>query len=102
MTSPFNASAYSVRLFMPHGDPDGLRIIDQPNWSGTGIAFPRGSYKELSKRKEFERTGVYLLLGPGPDGSVMPTLTSVKATGFRRAWILTTRARTFGSGLCSS
>lgn len=74
MTSPFNASAYSVRLFMPHGDPDGLRIIDQPNWSGTGIAFPRGSYKELSKRKEFERTGVYLLLGPGPDGSVMPTL----------------------------
>lgn len=35
-----NASAYSVRLFMPHGDPDGLRIIDQPNWSGVGVAFP--------------------------------------------------------------
>lgn len=75
MTSPhFNSSAYSVRLFMPHGDPDGLRIIDQPNWSGVGVAFPRGAYKEVSKRKEFERTGIYILVGPGPDGSAMPSL----------------------------
>jgi hypothetical protein len=75
MSQPqFNASAYSVRLFMPHGDPDGLRIIDQPNWSGVGVAFPRGAYKEVSKRKEFERTGIYILVGPGPDGSAMPAL----------------------------
>jgi hypothetical protein len=74
MASQFNSSAYSVRLFMPHGDPDGLRIIDQPNWSGVGVAFPRGAYKEVSKRKEFERTGIYILFGPGPDGSAMPSL----------------------------
>jgi hypothetical protein len=74
MSSTFTTSAYSVRLFMPHGDPDGLRIIDQPNWSGVGVAFPRGAYKEVSKRKEFERTGVYLLVGPGPDGSAMPAV----------------------------
>lgn len=75
MTSvQFNASAYSVRLFMPHGDPDGLRIIDQPNWSGVGVAFPRGAYKEVSKRKEFERTGIYILVGPGPSGSALPSL----------------------------
>jgi hypothetical protein len=75
MSQPeFSASAYSVRLFMPHGDPDGLRIIDQPNWSGVGVAFPRGAYKEVSKRKEFERTGIYILVGPGPDGSAMPAL----------------------------
>jgi hypothetical protein len=72
--SSFNQAAYSVRLFMPHGDPDGLRIIDQPNWSGVGVAFPRGAYKEVSKRKEFERTGIYILVGPGPDGSAMPAL----------------------------
>jgi hypothetical protein len=70
----FSSTAYSVRLFMPHGDPDGLRIIDQPNWSGVGVAFPRGAYKEVSKRKEFERTGIYILVGPGPDGSALPTL----------------------------
>jgi len=73
-SATFDASAYSVRLFMPHGDPDGLRIIDQPNWSGVGVAFPRGAYKEVRKRQEFERTGIYILVGPGPDGSPMPAL----------------------------
>ena len=59
---------------MPHGDPDGLRVIDQPNWSGVGVAFPRSAYKEVSQRDEFGRTGIYFLIGPGPDGSALPTL----------------------------
>lgn len=70
----FNEHAYTVRLFMPHGDPDGLRVIDQPNWSGVGVAFPRAAYKEVSQRDEFGRTGVYILIGPGPDGSALPSL----------------------------
>lgn len=70
----FNEHAYTVRLFMPHGDPDGLRVIDQPNWSGIGVAFPRSAYKEVSEREEFGRTGVYLLIGPGPNGSALPSL----------------------------
>ena len=70
----FNDHAYTVRLFMPHGDPDGLRVIDQPNWSGVGVAFPRAAYKEVSHRDEFGRTGVYILVGPGPDGSALPSL----------------------------
>jgi hypothetical protein len=70
----FTPAAYSVRLFMPHGDPDGLRLIDQPNWSGIGVAFPRGAYKEVSRRREFERTGIYVLVGPGPDGGALPAL----------------------------
>lgn len=70
----FNDHAYTVRLFMPHGDPDGLRVIDQPNWSGVGVAFPRGAYKEVSQRDEFGRTGVYILVGLGPDGSALPSL----------------------------
>ena len=57
-----------------HGDPDGLRVIDQPNWSGVGIAFPRASYKEVSQRDEFNRTGVYILVGPGLENSALPTL----------------------------
>lgn len=72
--SRYTETAYSVRLFMPHGDPDGLRVIDLPSWSGLGIAFPRAAYKEVSQRDEFERTGVYILVGPGPDGSVLPGL----------------------------
>lgn len=75
LTKPsFNEKAYSVRLFMPQGEPDGLRVIDQPNWSGIGIAFPRAAYREVSERQEFARTGVYILVGPGPENSVLPTL----------------------------
>jgi Domain of unknown function (DUF4357) len=59
---------------MPFGDPDGLRIIDQPNWSGIGVAFPRGSYREVSKRSEFERTGIYILVGSLAENGPMPTL----------------------------
>lgn len=59
---------------MPFGDPDGLRIIDQPNWSGIGVAFPRGSYREVSKRNEFERTGIYILVGASAENGPMPTL----------------------------
>lgn len=70
----FNEHAYSVRLFIPHGDPDGLRIIDQPNWSGVAVAFPRAAYKEMSRRDEFGRTGIYILVGPGPNGSALATL----------------------------
>ena len=70
----FNERAYSVRLFMPHGDPDGLRIIDQPNWSGVAVAFPRAAFKEVNRRDEFGRTGIYVLVGPGPNGSALPTL----------------------------
>ncbi|MDB6170826.1 MAG: putative domain nuclease [Chthoniobacteraceae bacterium] len=70
----FNENAYTVRLFLPHGDPDGLRVIDQPNWSGVGVAFPRSAYKEVSSRDEFSRTGVYILVGPGPNGSALPSL----------------------------
>lgn len=72
--SRFNENAYSVRLFMPHGDPDGLRVIDQPNWSGVGIAFPRAAYKEVGQRDEFNRTGIYILVGPGTEDSALPTL----------------------------
>ncbi len=59
---------------MPFGDPDGLRIIDQPNWSGVGVAFPRGAYRDVSKRSEFERTGIYILVGSSAEYGPLPTL----------------------------
>lgn len=85
----FTETAYSVRLFMPHGDPDGLRVIDLPSWSGLGIAFPRAACKEVSQRDEFERTGVYILAGPDPDGSVLPGLyiTDQYMSILRKDWI---------------
>lgn len=32
---------YSIRIFLPGGDPDGLRLIEKSNWSGVGLVIPR-------------------------------------------------------------
>jgi hypothetical protein len=36
MTKP-----YSIKIFLPGGDPDGLRTIEKSNWSGAGIVLGR-------------------------------------------------------------
>jgi len=59
---------FSIRIFVADGDPDGLRIIERSNWNGRAMVFPRPLLPEVKKREEFDRTGVYLLLGPREDG----------------------------------
>lgn len=62
---------YSIKIFLPGGDPDGLRTIEKSNWSGSGLVAPRSLFSEAKQRKEFTRTGVYVLLGP-PEESGLP------------------------------
>ncbi len=68
-----NNSGYSIRIFVPEGNPDGLRLIEKSNWTGLGVVFARSDYKEVSARKEFQRTGVYVLVGNTEESS-LPTL----------------------------
>jgi len=65
--------AYSIRIFLPDGSPDGLRIVEKSNWTGAGLVFPRSLFPDAKSRAEFARTGVYVLIGPGPTGEV-PTV----------------------------
>jgi hypothetical protein len=58
---------FSVRIFLPHGDPEGVRIIEKSNWTGCGLVFPRTLFNEVKQRQELERTGVYVLIGPGEE-----------------------------------
>jgi hypothetical protein len=62
---------YSIKIFLPGGDPDGIRTIEKSNWSGAGIVTPRALMGEAKARKEMQRTGVYVLLGP-PEESGLP------------------------------
>jgi hypothetical protein len=55
---------YTIRIFVPYGNPDGLRVIDRMNWTGLGIAFPREDWPKIKQRSEFGRSGVYILIGP--------------------------------------
>lgn len=58
---------FSIRIFVADGDPDGLRLIERSNWNGRALVFPRPSLPEVKARDEFNRTGVYILIGPRED-----------------------------------
>lgn len=63
-----DATPFSLRIFVADGDPDGLRLVERSNWTGKAVMFPRALYTEVRARPEFQQTGVYLLLGPRPNG----------------------------------
>lgn len=59
---------FSVRIFIPDGEPEGLRIVEKSNWTGQGVMFPRSLFPQARQRPELKRTGVYVLWGPGESG----------------------------------
>src|SRR4051812_8469606 len=59
---------FSVRIFLPGGDPAGLKVIEKSNWSGTGLVIPRALYAEARGRPEFGRAAVYILVGESERG----------------------------------
>lgn len=63
-----NARPFALRLFVPSGLPEGMRIVEKTNWSGIGYVIPRSQLKEFSEQEAFTRPGVYLLSGPDPEG----------------------------------
>lgn len=62
--------SYSIKIFLPGGDPDGLRTIEKSNWSGAGIVIPRALMAEAKSRRELTRTGVYVLVGPAEESGL--------------------------------
>ena len=61
---------FSVRIFIPSGKPEGLRIIEKSNWTGQGLFFPRSIYSQVRDREELTRTGVYVLWRPNDSGEL--------------------------------
>lgn len=70
MTKP---KPFKIQILVADGRPDGLRLVEKSNWNGQGIVCPRGRYSWAKKaRREFSRSGVYLLVGQ--DGDPLPKL----------------------------
>jgi len=63
MNQDVMAAPFTIRIFVPDGDPEGVRLIDRMNWTGLGIVFPRSKWTEVRQRPEFNRAGVYILVG---------------------------------------
>lgn len=64
---------FSITIFVPDGDPDSLRLVEKSNWTGIGVVFNRTNYKQVLIQDEFNKTGVYVLVGSS-EGSGLPTI----------------------------
>lgn len=63
MMQPPSRRGFSVRVFLPGGDPDGIKVVEKSNWTGCGLVVPRALFGEAKARTELERAGVYVLVG---------------------------------------
>src|SRR5438045_90934 len=54
---------FSIRFFLPDGTSDGMKIVEKSNWIGRASVCPRSKFADLRERPEFQKTGVYLLIG---------------------------------------
>lgn len=77
------ADPFTIRIFVPDGDPDGVRVIDRMNWTGVGVTFPRLQWTQVRQRPEFQRIGVYILVGYAEVDSDLPTLYIGQGDGVR-------------------
>lgn len=62
MSEPF-----TLRVFVPSGDPKATRIVEKMNWTGRGYYVPREDWSEVRGRPELAGPGVYILLGHEQD-----------------------------------
>jgi hypothetical protein len=60
-----NQFGKTIRLFLVDGTTNGLTTAELSNWTGIGIKVPRIKVKEYVDRNEFQKPGVYILIGKG-------------------------------------
>ncbi|MYJ73961.1 MAG: GIY-YIG nuclease family protein [Gammaproteobacteria bacterium] len=77
------ADPFTIRIFVPDGDPEGVRLIDRMNWTGLGLVFRRSDWPEVRKRREMRSTGIYVLVGYRSEDDDLPTLYIGQADGVR-------------------
>jgi hypothetical protein len=68
------SDGFTIRIFVPDGYPEGVRIIDRMASTGIAITFPRVQWTRIKTRPEFERAGVYVLSGYATGDADLPTL----------------------------
>lgn len=54
---------FTLRVFVPSGDPEATRIVEKMNWTGRGYYLPRSDWVNIRKREELVGAGIYVLLG---------------------------------------
>lgn len=75
------ADPFTIRIFVPDGDPESFMVIERMNWTGVGLVFPRSKWGEIKQRSEFTQTGVYVLKGYKNEDDELPTIYVGQADG---------------------
>lgn len=57
------SEAFTLRVFVPSGNPEGARIVDRMNWTGRGYFVSRDHWVEIRQRPELKAGGIYVLIG---------------------------------------
>jgi len=70
---------FTIRMFIPGGDPEGVRIVDRITSTGKFFAFPRTSWDEIKNRDEVMNSGIYILTGYANPNDELPTIYVGKA-----------------------
>jgi hypothetical protein len=60
-------SATTIKLFLPNGDAQSLKIAELSNWTGKALAAPRSEMEDFFNREELDQAGVYFLIGTDPE-----------------------------------
>lgn len=61
------AEPFTLKIFVPSGDPEATRIVEKMNWTGRGYLIPRSDWINVRKRGELGGSGIYILLGHETD-----------------------------------
>ena len=77
------ADPFTIRIFVPNGDPEGVRLIDRINWTGLGLVFRRSDWSEVRQRSEMQSAGIYVLVGRRNEDDDRPTLYVGQADGVK-------------------
>jgi len=68
------ANPFTIRIFVPEGDPESIRIIDRLTSTGIFYAFPRAKWEAIKNRSEMDYAGVYFLSGYENSEDELPTV----------------------------
>lgn len=78
-------SGFTIHIFVPDGDPNGVRIVERMNWTGLVTVIPRSRWLDVRSRDDLLHAGVYILVGYGEeDDDEIPSVYIGEADTVRR------------------
>ncbi len=54
MTGANARHGFSVNVFLPTGDPEGLKVVEKSNWSGRGLVIPKAGFVVFAGSNEWK------------------------------------------------